>query len=300
MAFQLDFTAAEIVRNRLTKEQEQQIRDLYIKAANDIEDEAKGLPNTTSGSLRRMYLNGLKKQVTSRLNELQKSINGIIRNNMYSMVSSVIDCNSEFLTSVGMPVQGAFSHISRDIVESVVSGKIYKGDWSLSDALWNTTRKSRNDIQSIIAEGIIQNKGAYDIAKELEKYVNPSAIKPWDWGKVYPGVTKKIDYNAQRLARTMVSHAYQQSFVRTTQPNPFVTKYQWISSNSGRVCELCASRDGVLFDKDKLPLDHPNGMCTFIAVMTDSMVDIADRIADWVKGENDPELDRYSKFLSKS
>lgn len=300
MAFQLDFTAAEIVRNRLTKEQEQQIRDLYIKAANDIEDEAKGLPNTTSGSLRRMYLNGLKKQVDSRLNELQKSINGIIRNNMYSMVSSVIDCNSEFLTSVGMPVQGAFSHISRDIVESVVSGKIYKGDWSLSDALWNTTRKSRNDIQSIIAEGIIQNKGAYDIAKELEKYVNPSAIKPWDWGKVYPGVTKKIDYNAQRLARTMVSHAYQQSFVRTTQPNPFVTKYQWISSNSSRVCELCASRDGVLFDKDKLPLDHPNGMCTFIAVMPDSMVDIADRIADWVKGENDPELDRYSKFLSKS
>lgn len=300
MAFQLDFTAAEIMRNRLTKEQEQQIRDLYIKAANDIEDEAKGLPNTTSGSLRRMYLNGLKKQVNSRLNELQKSINGIIRNNMYSMVSSVIDCNSEFLTSVGMPVQGAFSHISRDIVESVVSGKIYKGDWSLSDALWNTTRKSRNDIQSIIAEGIIQNKGAYDIAKELEKYVNPSAIKPWDWGKVYPGVTKKIDYNAQRLARTMVSHAYQQSFVRTTQPNPFVTKYQWISSNSGRVCELCASRDGVLFDKNSLPLDHPNGMCTFIAVMPDSMVDIADRIADWVKGENDPELDRYSKFLSKS
>lgn len=300
MAFQLDFTEAEIVRNRLTKRQEKQIQDLYLQAAKDLEKEAEGIPDTTSGSLRRMYIKGLQKQINSRLNEIQGSIGKLVKSNMFSVVSSVIDCNSEFLIKVGMPVEGAFSHISRDIVESVVTGKIYKGDWSLSNALWNTTKKSRKDIQSIIAEGIIQNKSAYDIGKELEKYVNPLAKKPWDWGKVYPGVSRVIDYNAQRLARTMVSHAYQQSFVKTTQPNPFVTKYKWISSNSARVCELCASRDGVLFDKNDLPLDHPNGMCTFVAVIPDSMVDIADRIADWAQGSSDPELDKYSRFLSKS
>ena len=300
MAFQLDFTEAEIVRNRLTKRQEKQIQDLYLQAAKDLEKEAEGLPDTTSGSLRRMYIKGLQKQINSRLNEIQGSIGKLVKSNMFSVVSSVIDCNSEFLIKVGMPAEGAFSHIARDIVESVVTGKIYKGDWSLSNALWNTTKKSRKDIQSIIAEGIIQNKSAYDIGKELEKYVNPLAKKPWDWGKVYPGVSRVIDYNAQRLARTMVSHAYQQSFVKTTQPNPFVTKYKWISSNSARVCELCASRDGVLFDKNDLPLDHPNGMCTFVAVIPDSMVDIADRITDWAQGSSDPELDKYSRFLSKS
>ena len=97
----------------------------------------------------------------------------------------------------------------------------------------------------------------------------------------------------------MVSHAYQQSFVRTTQRNPFVTKYKWEASNSSRLCEICASRDGVLFEKDELPLDHPNGMCTFTAV-TDSMVDIADRIADWVEGKSDPELDDYADYLRNS
>jgi hypothetical protein len=106
-----------------------------------------------------------------------------------------------------------------------------------------------------------------------------------------------VDYNAQRLARTLVSHAYQQALVRTTQKNPFVTKYQWEASNSTRICPLCASRDGVLFDKDDLPLDHPNGMCTFIAVMPDSMVDIADRLGDWAHGKSDPELEEYAKFL---
>lgn len=300
MAFQLDFREAEITRNELTKEQEQEIRNLYKKVANKIKREAKKLPNTTSGSLRKMYLNGLEKQINEELKNMRPEMKNVIKGNMRKAADAVIFCNLSFLNEVNMPLEGAFSHVARDVVESVASGKLYSGDWSLSSSIWGHTRKTQKDIQSIIAEGIIQNKGAYDIAKVLEKYVDPSARKPWDWGKVYPGVAKQVDYNAQRLARTMVSHAYQQSFVRTTQPNPFVTKYKWLASNSGRVCELCGSRDGVLFDKDDLPLDHPNGMCTFIAVMPDSLVDIADRISDWTQGADDPELDRYSEFLSKS
>lgn len=300
MAFQLDFREAEITRNELTKEQEQEIRNLYKKAARKIQRAAKKLPNTTSGSLRKLYLKGLQKQINNELKNMRHEMKDIIKRNMRKAADAVIFCNLSFLNEVHMPLEGAFSHIARDVVESVASGKLYSGDWSLSSAIWGHTRKTQRDIQSIIAEGIIQNKGAYDIAKDLEKYVDPSARKPWDWGKVYPGVARQVDYNAQRLARTMVSHAYQQSFVRTTQPNPFVTKYKWLASNSGRVCELCASRDGALFNKDDLPLDHPNGMCTFVAVMPDSMIDIADRIADWVQGNNDPELDEYSKFLSNS
>ena len=119
----------------------------------------------------------------------------------------------------------------------------------------------------------------------------------WDWSKVYPGTAKKVDYSAQRLARTMVSHAYQQSFVKTTQKNPFVTKYKWVSSGGARMCEICAARDGVEYSKTDLPLDHPNGMCTFIAVIEDSMTDIADRIADWALGGSDPELDTFARTL---
>ena len=48
-------------------------------------------------------------------------------------------------------------------------------------------------------------------------------------------------------------------------------------------------------------MDHPNGMCTYIAVIEDSMTDIADRIADWALGETqDPALDQYYEFLMNS
>ena len=126
--------------------------------------------------------------------------------------------------------------------------------------------------------------------------MNPDARKDWDWGKVYPGTKKVVDYNAQRLARTMVSHAYQQAFVRTTQKNPFVSKYKWEASNSGRVCEICEERDGKLFDKDELPLDHPNGMCTFTTVM-DDLEKIGERLGDWAAGKSDPELDKWAEDL---
>jgi len=59
------------------------------------------------------------------------------------------------------------------------------------------------------------------------------------------------------------------------------------------MCDLCAARDGVVYPKDELPLDHPNGMCTYIADIPDSMTDIADRIADWYNGADDWEIESW-------
>lgn len=300
MPNKLDLSTAEDFRLEVTAEQQRDIERMYKRISRNIHKEAAGLPDTTSGTLRRMYLKELQKQINEELAGLGKDLEHLITSNVGDMADAVIESNLSFLHYIDMPIQGAFSHVSSDIVKSVLSGQVYDGDWSLSKAIWKHTQKTQQDINKIIAEGIAQNKSAYDIAKDLEKYVNPSARKPWDWSKVYPGTAMKVDYNAQRLARTLISHAYQQAFVRTTQKNPFVTKYRWDASNSTRVCKLCASRDGVLFEKDDLPLDHPNGMCTFIAVMSGSRVEIADRIADWVDGKPDPALDEYLEFLRNS
>lgn len=300
MAFELDLTSAERVRAQITSQQEKDICNLYRRAVRAINQETKKLPNTTSGVLRAMYLNKLKGQINEQLNLLGSDLESLIEGNMKSAAEAVVMDNLSFLTYVDMPIEGAFSHVSRDVIESIITGRIYQGNWSLSKAIWKGTQKSQRDISKIIAQGVAQNKSTYEIAKDLEKYVNPSARKDWAWNKVYPGTAKVVDYNAQRLARTMVSHAYQQAFIRTTQPNPFVSQYKWLSSNSSRVCELCNSRDGKFFPKDELPLDHPNGMCTFVAVMPDSLVTIADRIADWAQGKPDPELDKYNDFLRNS
>lgn len=297
MSLTLDLSTAEDQRVKITLEQQKQIQKLYKEVSKKIAIQAKKAPKTSSDVLRKQYLNALKKQVDDQLNKIRSEIEALIKGNMSKAAQSVVNGNLDFLKEVGMPIEGAFSYVPDDIVKSIATGQIYQGNWTLSGAIWKSTTKTQQDVQTVIAQGVTENRSAYDIAKELEKYVDPSAKKDWDWSKVYPGTSSKVDYNAQRLARTLISHAYQQSFVKTTQKNPFVTKYKWVSSNSARVCELCASRDGNYYSKDQLPLDHPNGMCTFIAVIEDSPEDIADRIADWALGKPDAELDVFANSL---
>lgn len=293
----LNLRTAEQTRVQLTATQQKQIQKLYENAAKEVAKQAEKAPRVPSDALRKQYLNQLQKQLNEELDKIRGEIESTVKGNMKKTAEAVVGDNIDFLKEVGMPVQGAFSHVPDEVVRAVATGQIYEGKWSLSRAIWKNTRRTQKDVQSVIAQGIAQNKSAYDIAKDLEKYVDPSAKKDWDWSKVYPGTAKKVDYSAQRLARTMVSHAYQQSFVRTTQKNPFVTKYKWVSAGGARTCEICAERDGVEYSKTDLPLDHPNGMCTFIAVIEDSMIDIADRIADWALGGPDPELDIFARTL---
>lgn len=297
MSNKLSLQYAEERRIKLTKLQQRQIQRLYENAAKEVAKQAEKAPRVPSDALRKQYLNQLQKQLNERFEKIRTEIESMVKDNMKKTTEAVVGDNIDFLKKVGMPVEGAFSHVPDEVVRSVATGQLYEGKWSLSRAIWKNTKRTQKDVQSVIAQGIAQNKSAYDIAKDLEKYVDPSAKKDWDWSKVYPGTAKKVDYSAQRLARTMVSHAYQQSFVKTTQKNPFVTKYKWVSAGGARTCEICAERDGVEYSKTDLPLDHPNGMCTFIAVIEDSMTDIADRIADWALGGSDPELDLFAHTL---
>lgn len=294
----LNLNTAEQARVQLTQKQQKHIEQIYKGVAKDIDERIKKLPNVPSAPLQKTYLENLKKQVLDELDKASGDLQDMIEGNMKSVAESVLDSTLDFTKKVGLSIEGLYSHVPDEIVKSVASGQLYEGDWTLSKAIWKDHMKTQYNINTVVAKGIAENKSAYDIAKDLEKYVDPSAEKPWDWSKVYPGVGRKIDYNAQRLARTMVSHAYQQAFVRSTQKNPFVTKYKWDASNSARTCPICAERDGQLYDKNDLPLDHPNGMCTFEAVIPDSMEDIADRIADWAYGADDPELDTWAEDLT--
>lgn len=297
MPLKLDFTNAELVRKTLTEEQQKQIIKLYRDLAKEIAKEAQKAPRVPSDSLRKQYLKDLARQINAELDSMRGKVQQTVERNMWQAAHAVVDDNLKFLRSVGMPIEGAFSHVPADTVRAVATGKLYEGNWTLSRQLWKQSVHTQRDVNTVVAKGIAANKSTYDIAKDLEKYVNPSARKEWDWSKVYPGTARKVDYNAQRLARTMVSHAYQQAFVRTTHDNPFVVAYRWEASGGSRTCPICEERDGQLFDKDDLPLDHPNGMCTFTAVIEDSMEKIADRIADWALGEDDPELDLYAESL---
>lgn len=294
----------EQARLTITKEQEIEISKLYRQVYLDLKKQMESLPpqgeGTTSQSLGKTYLNKLVKQLKEEYKALGEGLEKQIKKGMQDTASTIVQANDDWLRKAGLKIEGAYSFVPKDIVALLSTGKLYGEGWTLSKAIWGESQKHAHDIDKIVAAGVAANKSAYEIAKDLEKYVNPSAKKEWDWSKVYPGTSKKVDYNAQRLARTMVSHAYQQSLLASTKFNPFVKGYRWRSAHTHRTCEICNERDGQLYSADDLPLDHPNGMCTFIAELTGNMNSVADRLGDWANGAEDSALDSWMSSMGGS
>lgn len=296
----LRFFNAERTRVAVTKRNKQKIRSLYKQVSKDIQRELKSLKGKAniSSIMQRNYLRQLQKQIDQSLADVDVNLEKIIKTGIRDTAQGAVVDAQTMLLNAGIHIKGAFSHVPQDIVARVTSGQIYQSNWSLSKAIWSNNKKIHNDINKIISKGIAENKSAYDIAKDLEKYVTPGAQKPWDWGKVYPGTNKVIDYNAQRLSRTLVSHAYQQSLVETVKKNPYVVGLRWEASNSDRCCDLCQERDGKIFPVEDCPLDHPNGMCTQTVVFDRPLKDIASDLAEKASEPlKSPEYQAWREYI---
>lgn len=290
---------AEKLRNRLTKEQEQEIANTYKQVVDKVKKKLKSIPDngTATSALKKQQLQQLKKLLDSEYKSMRDKIGKQIEQKAKETTQGPINAAKEFAKKLGfVKLEGSYASVPNDVISSIVTGQVYDGDWSLSSALWKDVQHKQKDINKVIADGVSMNKSAFDIAKDLEEYVDPKAKKSWDWKKVYPGVSSKIDYSAQRLARTMPAHAYQQSLEATVKNNPFIDGYIWHSGTGKRTCEICRERDGKFFAKGKLPMDHPNGRCTFIT-KGQSMMDISDRLSDWVNGKSDKGIDKYMEDL---
>lgn len=299
----LNLKPADATRNAILRKQQKQIQDMYANLAKQTAAEAERLKHLAGATpaLQSAYLTKLSQRLTAALNDIQAELTGTIKANAQNAAQSVVNAQREYLKNIGMPgFEAAFSHVPRDVVQSLFTGNVYGGNWTPSKSIWGTTKHNIEDINQIVAKGIAENKSSFDIAKELERYVDPKAAKTFDWGKVYPGSYKKIDYNAQRLARTLTAHAYQQSLVNTCAKNPFITGFKWESGHTARTCEICNDRDGQIYSKTDLPLDHPNGTCTWVAVSNASSDEVVDRLANWVNGGKDPDLDVWAKSFQRS
>ena len=302
------FEDAAKAKNNIMASQQKEIAKLYDDWANDIADRAKFYSHKTTASapLSERYYKELYKQMKATSKTVSDEVAGIIKSNMYTIADSVVADNVKWLQSFGFSPDGlnaAFSYVPHDVVQMLVTGQVYQSGWSLSQRIWSDNQQTQKDIYQIMARGLAEQKPIFNIAKDLESYVRPSAKKAWNpiiamkntkTGQIeYKRIYKKqVDYNAQRLARTLAQHTYQQSLIATTKNNPFITDYIW-HSNGSRVCELCKTRDGAHFKKDELPMDHPNGMCVIEPAVVKDMVD---QLADWFNSPDGtyPEIDSFA------
>lgn len=296
----LIYKNAEKVRDSITESQKKAIAQLYNDWAKDIAKMAEYYKNKTTASspLSERYYKELMEQLTKTSHEVSNEIYKGLKQSMYIVSDAVIKDNVEWLQKFGFPKDGlnaAFSYVPDSVVRSIVTGQVYDTGWSLSKRIWGDNEQTMQDLYRIVAGGVAKQTPIYDIAKQLEKYVKPEAAKQWnltdkDGKKIYP---RQVDYNAQRLARTLIQHSYQQAFTAANEKNPFVIDYIW-NANGSRVCELCSSRDGQHYKKDELPLDHPNGMC----VMEPNIVeDMTQQLVDWFNSDDGtyPEIDEFAK-----
>lgn len=295
----LIFKNAEEARDAIMASQKKEIAKLYEDWADEIGERAKyySHKSTASAPVSERYYRELQKQLRQTSQEVSNEIYKKIKLNIYTVADAVVSDNVKWLESFGFSSAGlnaAFSYVPHEIVQNLITGQIYDSGWSLSSRIWGDNEQTLKDIYQVMAKGLAENKPIYEIAKDLESYVRPSARLPWnlrmaDGKKIYK---KQVDYNAQRLARTLVQHGYQQSFIATTQKNPFITEYIW-RSNGSRVCDLCKARDGAHYKKTELPMDHPNGMCTMEPVVADDMID---QLADWFNSPDGtyPEIDAFA------
>lgn len=305
------FAYSQVRRSRIVRQQQKQIKKAYEEALKEITKSVDKLygKNDVSSSMRRVYLNKLKDDIKNQMDIVDGKTETIIKDNIGLMAEEVAKNTQMYNSKIGLNAIVNSTSLRHRVVTNIVTGKVYDSKFTLSSSIWGDNKRRLNEINRIIARDILQNKGVYDIAKDLERFVNPKARKDYDWSKMFPGSRRKIDYNAQRLARTMVSHAYQQAFVEATINNPFVAAYRWMTSGSDRVCPICIDRESTdqfglgpgIFPKDRLPLDHPNGMCTFECVMAMSDEEVGEAIADWYLGEGDETMndmiDRYVNDL---
>lgn len=214
-------------------------------------------------------------------------------------IDAVLDNNKSYLGGYGFSFNQNDKALREKAADLVLSGKLYENKWNLSSAIWGDNAKRLQEINKILSDGIKHKDSVYKIAKRLEKYVNPNVARKVDAGRNIIGIRRQIDYNAQRLARTTIQHAYQEAFVQATINNPFIVGYQWEAAGN-HPCGLCLDRDGQIFAKNELPLDHPNGACTFIPVTAMSDDNIAQAVEDWEAGVGDEELNNdLDEFAEK-
>ena len=302
VARNLIFKDAAKARNSITKRQKKEIKKFYEDVAKDLEKEMERLKSidTVSSSLQQQRIRDLQKSLNKSIENVGKQVEQNIKEGILDVSKATCKAAIKVAKGYGFTVGKAYASVPDSVVRKLITGKVYDSGWSLSNRIWNMNKTTQKDIYKIVAAGIAENKSAYDIAKDLEEYVNPNKKKPWnlkmkDGKKIYK---KQVDYSAQRLARTLTQHAYQQSMLEVTKNNPWLKNYIW-NANGSRACPLCRSRDGNRYDIKDLPMDHPNGMCVIEPDFVDDKI-IVDDIANWINSDSGtyPAIDKYAEELT--
>lgn len=304
---------------KLTLEQQAEIYNIYVSSINRLSRQAEKMGDKTlEARWTKDYIKQLEKEKERLNKELQEAIVGGMQQAANQAVLPDLALFKAAQARAGIDIgphfTEMFSQPPTEALAAIIRGGLYSDRKGLSERIWNATSEAGDDIGSIIRRAIAEKRSAVELAHDLEQFIKPSAQRPWDWGNVYPNLrTKEVDYNAQRLARTSITHAHRESQHRSAAMNPFVDAIHWELSAEHYArqvarwgedeCDEYAEQDsyglGVgNFPVDEVPLSHPQCLCYTYPVISRTLDQVADELSDWVDGNN-PELDKWFEELHK-
>ncbi|MBC2579985.1 hypothetical protein [Clostridium sp. DJ247] len=300
---------------KLTEQNYRDLRNIFIKASKELFIKSASAKNKSlTKRFLTDYIKQLRKITRSMSVEIGKQIEDAIIKSAKNASNIQLDffniIDSRYRLNLKQSFTNMFSKVPIEAISELINGDFYKDGRGLSERIWFTENKVNGDLDYIINTAIAEKKSVYELSKDLETYVNSNAKKDWEWKKVYPSVGNKIvDYNAQRLARTSINHAYFLANVRSCEANPLIDVMHWELSAShynrqvakwGKdICDEYANHDegygkGNYLIKN-LPVPHPQCLCSQYAVIPNSLEDIGTRLNEWVNGKPDKQLKDFLK-----
>lgn len=297
----IDRAAKRIARDA-SKTQEQDIMRAYTIAFDDaFSDYLKQLekgktpsqPNLTQCKL--AYINQLystlQKQSLICNEEIPKKIL-----NQYAKVMKDITNNKDVIDKINKNVDVT----SRNIVEQMIKGEVYKDGVGLDSRLWSATNASGRKIEDVIISCLARGISSAEASKIISQFAK-SGHHTWDKNKIREKLGDKyankygtggLDYEALRLMRTTNTHMAQLTVMNSDTVNPYNKFVKYHTGHAGsRTCSICRDRDGKIFPIHDAPLDHPNGLCWLSPVMSKdgktelSLADMVDDMNDYFDGK---------------
>ncbi len=162
--------------------------------------------------------------------------------------------------------------------------------YTLSDRIWRTGTFTRQQIDAMVSEGIREGTGALELARQLERFLQPDQIM----SRTKKPYGTDASYSAIRLARTELAHAFNEAALIAAQLNPFVEKMDIARSARGDPkCAICARhatidisgnrvKEPIPLDEIKVPPFHPNDMCNVRAYVDTDTKDIVAQLRSYM------------------
>jgi hypothetical protein len=282
----------------LNKKQEKELLQLYTELAQELSKEIKS--SSTSSS--KKYLEDVNKMVEDYITALNVQLGKNIKANIEtsSQIASSMDTSYfDSFREYGLLYQKNIIKASTGVVKKIIQGNYYADGKSLNQRLWNITSKNTKDIDTLIKINVARGANSKKLADQLERYINPA--KRIEAKTLEVGMNTSISYQAQRLARTSITHAFSETCIENAKINPFCEGIKWNLSSSHYERQvrkygpdICDEYAGKVFKPEDVPLQHPNCLCYF----TQENIPIEDAVKElkaWSNGGDNPKLDKWLK-----